>query len=213
MTNYNQHYYIAVEPKGDYIKLRATGTTKRISYGYKKVDLAEGPLFFTRFLSEEKKKKGVRLLPPTDFLTDNSVWLVNEPTRDFLKNYSTQNMQLAPSIYIDENGVYHESYWLLNFYDELNCLCRRRSKLLLMSDVYDDEDEDEEDPFVDKYYLDEAVLDVIPEEERLVFKIGGGAIAYILFHKKLVDFIEKNNFSGIRFIKVTDFVEGEQYLD
>ncbi len=123
-------------------------------------------------------------------------------------------MQIYPSVYIDDDNNWHEDYWFLNFYEELHCLDKKKSKILTIdySDEEDDDlDEEDDDLEVVEYRLDSRILGGIPEEKRLMFKIGGTNIDYIFIHQKLVDIFMKRKFTGIRFLPVSTFKEGDQF--
>ncbi|WP_163831826.1 hypothetical protein [Spartinivicinus ruber] len=78
----------------------------------------------------------------------------------------------------------------------------------------DDDDEDDDidyDAEVTQYYLDDKVLDEIPEHQRLMFKMGGATKAYIFAHQVVVDFFTSRKISGVRFMKVSTFKEGDQF--
>ncbi len=72
---------------------------------------------------------------------------------------------LYPAVYIDDENNWHDNYWFLNFYEELDCWDRKLSVI--------GEDDDEHESAVYQYYLDAKILDGIPEEKRLLFIMGG----------------------------------------
>lgn len=105
-------------------------------------------------------------------------------------------------IYINDEGEWLDDYWFLTFYKTLDCWDSGRSVV----DVFeDDEDDDlggiEPTIEVDKFVLESEVLDEIPKNERLLFKMGGNVSkSYVVVHQKVVDFFENNNISGVRFL-------------
>jgi len=116
-----------------------------------------------------------------------------------------------PAVYIDDNDNFHEDYWYFGFYKELDCLDIDKSDIEHID--FDDEDIDDEDEVrleVNKYYLNNHILNSIKEESRLLFKIAKCSKKYVFIHQKLVDVFK--NESGVRFIKVADFEEGQQYI-
>lgn len=120
--------------------------------------------------------------------------IVKDHIKDFLEEYETPNMLLYPTVYIDDNDNWHENYWFLNFYKSLDCLD-------MVASQYDKEDDIYLDPDIEKFSLDETILNKIPEEQRLVFRIGRSLIAYIFMHLRVVEFLQKINASGVRFLK------------
>ena len=64
---------------------------------------------------------------------------------------------------------------------------------------------------INKYSLDASKLDMIPLENRLLFKMGGTSFSYIFIHESIFEKISINEFKGARFFKVSNFEEGDQY--
>ncbi len=94
----------------------------------------------------------------------------------------------------------------MNFYERSVYWDKKRSKIKSYN-----KKKDEFNAAVRKFCLDEKKLDAIPEERRLIFKMGDVSDPYTFFHKKIVDFLVENNCQGIRFFKVSEFEEGDQY--
>lgn len=136
-------------------------------------------------------------------------FLIEEKVHRDIKQYAISGMQYYPSTYVDDGGKSYENYWFMTFYQSLDCWCRINSKKLNWKQYYDSEVE--KNPSIVKYSLDENVLDAIQEENRLMFKMGGTSVAYIFFHKKIVDYFISNAYSGVRFLKVSSFREGDQF--
>lgn len=206
MTKYNDEYYIAFRPSGDdQVYIKPDRKTSQRKYAYKKLVSGQEPLFFSNGFKEEDKNRW----PLTDLLVDSSGLLINEELKDNLNKYNVNGMQIYPSIYIDDGNKWHDNYWYLGLYKELNCLDLVKSKI----EFFDfDEDEDEDDFLeVKQYSLDESVLDNIEESNRLIFKIANCSKSYLFFHKKIVELILKKKMSGVTFIKVSDFHEGKQF--
>ncbi len=204
MYNYNEQYYISMQPAGeDHIFPMPDQKTADRNYEYLKLPIGEKPLFFSNSQLEIDAKKGI-IRPLSDVLFDGNDLIVTDKIRDKLIHSSINGLQLYPAIYIDDNNQWHENYWHLCFYERLNCLDRQRSTL-------DGDLSPEFNTEVEQFRLDENVLDKTPEEKRLLFKIGGTTMGYIFVHKVMVDFIEKNGFTGIRFFKATEFEEGDQF--
>lgn len=203
MNKYNDDYYIMFMPHGDeqiYVKPNVQ-TAKRKSH-YEKLTIGGAPLFFENSYREEDKNQW----PITDVLVDTSGFLAPQRSYDMIKRLEIQYLQLAPAVYVDDDDKYHEHFWYFGFYNEINCLDIVNSTIESVD--YDDED-DEQRLEVFKYSLNEESLDLIEEEKRLMFKIGGCSKKYIFVHKKIVEMFK--NDSGIRFIKVAHFEEGLQH--
>lgn len=206
MNNFNEQYYIAFMPFGDeQLYVSPDQKTADRDFDFKKVPLGEAPFFFENGYKEEDKEEGNRW-PITEIMMVGTSFIAIQEIRDELIKHDVDGMQLYPSVYIDDDDNWHENYWYLNFYKELHCLDKKRSKI--DEDEDDDKDDDAE---VLSIHLSARVLDAIPEEKRLLFKIGGTTLPYVLVHQKIVDFITQNNYKGIRFLKVSTFKYGDQH--
>ncbi|MDD9158520.1 hypothetical protein PVK64_20375 [Aliivibrio sp. S4TY2] len=205
MTKYNDEYYIAFRPNDDtQVHIKPDKRTALRKYHYKKLENGGDPLFFTNGFSEEEKTSDLL----TDLVVDTSGLLINKKLKDELSQYTIDGVQIYPSIYIDNANNDHGNYWYLGLYTELNCLDLTRSKI----EIFDFDDDDDDDFLeVKQYYLNEAVLNHINEESRLIFKVANCSKSYLFFHKSIVEFISKENFSGVNFIRVSDFNEGDQF--
>lgn len=62
-----------------------------------------------------------------------------------------------------------------------------------------------------RYSLDEKVLSLIPEQERLIFKMGNTSNQPIFVHQKIVDIFQKNNVKGVKFFRVSDYEFGDEF--
>ncbi len=207
MNNFNDEYYIAFRPSGDnQIYIKPDLKTAMRKYHFKKLNYGEAPLIFLNGFRDEDNNKW----PVTDLFVDTSGVLINDSLRVELNKYDISYMQIYPSIYIDDKDNHHDNtYWYLGFYDEISCLDVEKSKIETF-DFGDDEEEDELHE-VKKYHLSSDILSNFDEEARLIFKMGGCSKNYLFFHKKIVRFINSKKLSGIKFIKVSDFHEGDQF--
>ena len=205
MTNYNNEYFI-VKPNYDdsQMVIRIHEKSNHRFYGCEHL-LPEAPLFFEPGFQEENKEMGI-IPNKTDIMFGAGSFIINNTIREEMIKYDFQGIQFYPAVLIDTDGSWDESYWFLNIWQDLDCWDREKS-------VYDpiEEDWDEDDTMIDQYYLNPTVLDKIPEENRLLFKMGGETNKYIFMHKTLVDFLLQNNHTGIRFFKVSEFTDGDQF--
>ena len=69
----------------------------------------------------------------------------------------------------------------------------------------------DDDFFLDALSLNEKVLDQVPLEERLVFRLEEDPT--FLFHESVVKALEGANLSGLGFIKVKDWNIGSEFDD
>lgn len=210
---YDEQYYIAFEPHGDdRLFAAADDTTSERGYHYIKPALGAPPFIFRNaYLDKDKKRKVT--WPITDVLVVGGDLLVKEYIKNQICRFDTSGLYMQPSIYINDEGERLDDYWFLTFYKTLDCWDRDRSVV----DIFEDDEDDDLDGIeptieVDKFVLDSEVLDEIPENERLLFKMGGNVSkSYVVVHQKVVDFFEKNNISGVRFFKLSEFEEGDQF--
>ncbi|MBL4898702.1 MAG: hypothetical protein JKX76_03525 [Colwellia sp.] len=205
MSNYEDQYYIAIEPAGeDHIFPIPDQKTADRNYEYLKLPMGEKPLFFHNSQQEKDVRRNI-VRPLSDVLFDGNDLIVTDSIRNKLIQHEINGLQLYPAVYIDDKNHWHENYWHLCFYERLNCLDKAHSS------IDGDIDRTKFNVEVDQFRLEKNVLDAITEEKRLLFKISGVSMGYIFVHQLIVDFFEKNNLSGIRFFKVVDFEEGDQF--
>jgi len=203
MTAYDECYYILQRPHGDdQVCAVADQKTANRGYHYRQLQAGESPLFFENGYRDKDKNAW----PVTNMLVTGPGFLVTNAIREKLKFLNIDNMQIYPAVYIDDADTWHENYWFVGFYEELDCWDRQRSTV----DIDEDDDEDD-DVDVDKYCLDAGVLDAIAEENRLMFKMGGSSMNYIFVHQRIIDLFNECNMDGARFFKVSDFKEGDQF--
>ncbi|WP_199611055.1 imm11 family protein [Flocculibacter collagenilyticus] len=210
MNKYDDEYYIILNDYHDqtlYVDALQKSADRR--YRYKKLTLGQEPLFFENGYKEEAIEKGINL-PVTDVLMDGVTPIITTKLRDKIKHIDFKVMQLYPSVYIDDKDKWHENYWCMNFWEEVDYWDKEKSKLSKTSrkrlatnpnavviDIY-------------KYVLDVEKLDKVPLAERLIFKIDRG-MGYIFIHQSIADILMEENPTGIKLVKVSDFEEGKQF--
>jgi hypothetical protein len=205
VKNYNNDYFIVFAEKEEN-KMRVDIHDKSMQRRYLGVQLEfNEPLFFEPGFQELLAKKNITSVK-ADVMFSGASFIMNNKVREAIKQFDLHGMQLYPAILVEEDENWDESYWYLNIWERLDCWDRDKS-------IYDpiEEDEEESDTTIDRYYLDAEVLDKIPEEQRLIFRMGGEAGGEILFHESLVNIFRKNKFTGMRFFKVSEFEEGDQF--
>ena len=203
---FNEQYFIAFGSFGEnQLHIKADKKTFNRDYGLVKLDEGGAPLFFKNAFAEKDKKRGVKK-PISDVLFDGASLLISDSLREKLKFYDISGLQIYPAVYIDDDQHWHEDRWFMNFYQEVDCFDRKLSIIEI-----DDEDEEDDDADVIKYHLDPLILDEIPEEKRLMLKMGGATVDYVFVHQKIVDLFSTCQVNGVRFLKVSEFEEGDQY--
>jgi len=206
MNRFNEEYYIAVEPKGDnqpYVI--ADKKTAARGYHYTKLPEGKPPLFFFNRNKEKDLASGNKWAI-TPVLETGGDFLVSDYIANELMMYEIDGLQLYPAVYIDDDDNWHEEYWFLTFFEKFRYWDSKNSEFMKI-----DSSDSEFDAEIDKYCLDESKLSLIPEEQRLIFKMGGVGDPYVFFHKKMVDLFTSTKSKGIRFFKVSEFEEGDQF--
>ncbi|MDX1695055.1 MAG: hypothetical protein R3208_14915 [Ketobacteraceae bacterium] len=205
MSRYDDEYYIVeTEYTPTQVFLSPTTETSERSYHYKRLTSGK-PVFFVNGFKERDARTGDKRVV-SDVMFDGASFVVRDSIKPFLDQFDIESMQLHPAVVIDDHDVWHDNYWYLNFYGELDCWDRNSSEYEYL------DDDDDTDAMIDKYSLNPEVLDAIPEEKRLLFKMDGAATAYVFAHKRVVKYFLENAYTGIRFFKVANFREGDQHL-
>jgi hypothetical protein len=125
---------------------------------------------------------------------------------EFLRHFDIPGLQLFPAVYIDDDDHWHEDLWLVNFYQGLECMDLEKSELHNHPSFWEEGD----DNIVVKPCLSEIILSDLKLENRLIFKIPEVTPKHLYCHQRIVDFVYEMNYTGLEFIKVSDFREGMQ---
>jgi hypothetical protein len=130
--------------------------------------------------------------------------VVSKKIYEALAPMNVYGIQLVPAVVRNNktNDIY-EDYWVVYVYNEISCVDRNLSEYTV----------DEDNGSIRQIYtlvLDKKVLENIPLEKRLVFRLGEG-ISKLIYHKSVVDAIMAVNPEGIRFGKIKDWYEGIQF--
>ncbi|MBR8841713.1 DUF1629 domain-containing protein [Pseudoalteromonas sp. JC3] len=208
--DFNDQYYIILKNYSE-VTLHLTALQKSADRDYEFEQLVWGkePLFFENAYRDKDNANGV-IRPIPSVLLDATIPIVSSKIRERLKLFNFVGMQLYPAVYIDDGDNYHEDFWCMNFWQELDCWDRAKSKI----EKFTAEEMLEPDYLkgcdIYKYHLDSEVLDKISEEERLIFKQAGG-LKYVFVHQKIADIFFEEKATGVNLVKVSDFEEGMQF--
>lgn len=115
-----------------------------------------------------------------------------------IKNVLTP-MNLFGSQLIDAEINLHGkkyAYWILNTFNQISCIDNKQSELKMISPMFIGE--------ILKLVLDESVLEEIPREKRLLFRIKEYNATWI-FEESVKDVIMLVNPVGLRFIHVDEW--------
>lgn len=208
--SYNDQYYICLSgySAGSKHVIKPDLSTSSRDYYFKKPIVGEAPFVFLNARKDEDVK-ACNVWPLTDVMNVGADLLVGEELCQKILKFPIDGVCLHPSIYIDDEDKWHDKYRFLTFFETLDCWDRNQSLIdvderTLSSGIVLPAE-------VDKYYLDSTVLDCVAEEKRLLFKMGGASVEYIFAHKKIIDLFELADSVSVRFVKVADFVEGDQF--
>ncbi len=204
MNRYNDQYYIVFKSYDENtLYLSALQKSADRDYGFYKLDLNDEPLYFENAYKEKDKKNGV-LRPIKSAHMNMGYVVINTELKELVEPFDIENVQLYPSIIIDDKEEFYEGYWLINVYRNLDCLDFNSCII---------EDYDPQDDFHDilKYSFSEKKLDLIPEEKRLILEPEKSDMAYTFFHQKIVDIFLDSGVTNLRFFKVSDWEAGKEF--
>ena len=206
MANYNEQYYILFgDTSNGPSHLRPLQKTADRDYEYMQLNRSGGPAFFENAFDEEDKKTGEKH-PILDVMDAAGWFLFSNRLYQKMVTFDIQGMQLFPAVFIGDDKHFHEDYVLTNFYEKLDCLDVEESTIESTS-----ESRGRVSHEVEKVRLSSKILDKIPEEHRLIFKIAKVDDAHIIIHQRIKDIIEKENATGAKFFRVDEYTEGDEY--
>ena len=183
MNDYDQQYYFVRSADNDSLPdLAPDVNTEDRDFRYQKQSVGSAPLVFINGAKEFQKKGRIpRMKVPPDILFDGSNLVVRSRIREALLEFDIDHLHMHPAIYIHDDGKWHEDYWYMTFTEHFDCWDRVNSDYeeepLTMGgmDMYS----------VYEYSLNKELLDKIPLEKRLLFKMGGTQDGFIVCHRSL----------------------------
>ena len=209
MSELQQEYYIPFRANTkDKLFLERDEKSKRRYYFHTKFNLADGPMVYLNSYKEEKLKRWIKKLwvktPLPDIFLDFGAMIIPKEFMVFLRQFDIYALQLFPTIYIDDDEKCHENLWLVNFFEGINCIDKEKSEI-----DYDPELWEEGDPLiVDTTVFDDSILRAIPEDQRLIFTMDNVHMLHLYCHQRVVDYVRQQNYTGIIFVKASDYVDG-----
>jgi len=204
MSELQQQYYVPLRANTENkLFIGRDEKSKRRYYHYRKFNLVDGPMVYLNKYKEENLKLGVKTVLPDIFL-EFSAMIIPKTFMVFLRNFDIYGLQLFPTIYIDDDDQWHENLWLVNFFEGIDCIDKEKSEIDYDPDLWE-----EGDPLVvDETVFDDSVLRAIPEDQRLIFKMANVAWPHLYCHQRVVDYIRQQKYTGIIFVKASDYFEG-----
>lgn len=167
----------------------------------------EGPITqynVIKFEFEEIKPKNPQMC---DFLsgTEPDGEAFSKKFIDIVQSFSPKGNQFIPAtIYDPKNKKDYPDYFYIHTYAHIVCLDREKSEI----DIFDDGDV----LSVDGVSFDTAIMESIPLEERLIFRLGEWNVLRFI-HKSIVDKLIAEGITGIRFVSAADYNAGSAFDD
>lgn len=203
MNKFDQQYYFIDRADNDSLPdLTPDINTEDRAFRYERQEVGSPPLFFFNGAKDYQKKLGIpsiKVLP--NIIFDGSNLVVRSSIREALLNYDIPHLHMHPTVYIHDDGKWHEEYWYMTFTEQFDCWDRKNSTY-------------EPEPLemggfklysVYSYSLDEELLDKTPLEQRLLFKMGGTQDGMIVCHQKLLRVFSVGQKSGAKFTTISDY--------
>lgn len=203
MKKYDQQYYFIDRADNDSLPdLGPDLNTEDRKFRYERQPVGSPPLVFENSGYEFDKKRNIPSLKHLpDILFDGSNLVVRSHIREKLLNYDIQNLHMHPTVYIHDDGKWHEDYWYMTFTEQFDCWDRQLSTY-------------EPEPLemggyklhsVYTYSLNEDLLDKTPLEQRLLFKMGGTQDGYIVCHQKLLSLFQGDGKNGAKLTPIHEY--------
>lgn len=141
--------------------------------------------------------KPLKNLPDVVIGTDD--FFFSDDKFEKFESLELTGMVAHPCIYIDHDGDWHENLWHVSVVKKIDCWDRS------LSEYDEDSAEETKDGIIytiDRYSLDDEILENIALNDRLVFRLGGVKYGGTLIHKSLIKFF--TNY-GVKFIPVNEY--------
>ncbi len=204
VSKHNDKYYIVFDYfDDDTLYLTPLQKSADRDYAFYRLDENDEPLFFENSYKEKDKSNGY-VRPILDAHMSMTDVILSNPLREKIKEFDIAGTQFYPSVIIDDNDKYHEGYWLINIYERLDCLDYDKCTIKRYVPGSDSHK-------VKKYFLSETVLDMIPGEQRLIFRPDNTDMDYTFFHEKIVNILKKFDTHTLPFFKVSEWEAGMQF--
>ena len=130
----------------------------------------------------------------------NSV--VSQKLADIISSFNIDNIQMLPSVIVDDDGATYENYYLVHIYNYIDCLDKTRSIIEI--------DNSTKSTSIKKMRLSSMTLNKIDLPKRLIFKLE--EIPHLkIYHKSIVDAITSSEITGLKFYTIKDWYDGMQF--
>ncbi|MCX2791544.1 hypothetical protein [Vibrio sp. Sgm 5] len=204
MSQYNEQYFIVFKSYDENtLYLSPQKHSAMRDYEFTKLSGSE-PMFFENGYREEDLSRGVSR-PIKDAHLAIAYPVFTNEIRKSLGQVDNKCFQLFPAVIVDDSVKYHEDYWVFNVFEKMDVLNLEECDI-------DDFDPEDTRHTIDKYSLDTDKLDALPEKERLVFMPKYSDYPHIMVHESVVKVFKKHNVDTLKFVKVSDWEMGLQFV-
>lgn len=193
MIQYEEEYFF-IQPSEN-IKilpyLQPDASTAGRKFEYEEQLIGTPPLVFFNANKDEHRLEGIPCLkdmPPVLF-RGNDLLVSTEIRREILA-LKIDYLSLHPAVYIDDDGDWHEDFWFCTFKERFECLDMEESVTIGSIKVNRGTPNEKRRYDVTEHYFDRKIMNDIPLENRLIFKLGGVVDAYITCHKSVKHIFE-----------------------
>ncbi|MYN20594.1 hypothetical protein GTP81_28020 [Rugamonas sp. FT107W] len=203
MNNYDDEYFFIQKSDGHgFPSLTPNEDTVERKYSFEIQSNDLSPFVFFNGAKDYLRKIGVTAVKsPPEILFDGTDLVVTSAIREKLVDMNIPGLYIHPTVYIGDDGSWHEDYWFLSFPIRFDCWDREKSDFsdtvldlggFKLHSVY-------------TYSLDAKLLNDTPLEQRLLFKLGGTLDAYIVCHKSIARLFRGNGANGAKLVRIADF--------
>jgi len=205
MSEYNEEYYLIFERYNDEtLYLTNHDRSSYRNYRYTKLDFGE-PMFFENAFKEEDLARGINR-PINKAHLSNTYPVISNDIKEALGDIENNYFQFYPAVIIANDNNYVDNYWLFNVHSKIDVLD-------LDSCIIKKYDPSKKTQKIKKYYLSDEKLSEISLKDRLVLKPKHSNINHIIVHQSVVDVFNSFNVDTLRFIKVSEWQKGMQFVD
>ncbi|EPJ42950.1 MAG: hypothetical protein OFPII_44340 [Osedax symbiont Rs1] len=199
MEGLDDKYYIISRDgtKDETVSAKPDEETARLPMGVRPIPSGRA-MFFSLGHAEQHKKLGLgeRI---GDLIFRGSDFMIKKEVRNKLLKYPIDHIQYYPAVYTEVDGTSHYNYFFVNTTQRKDWCYIERSTL----DEFAEEMIDEGlKPSVETITLDFHKMLLIPEDERLIFRMSNIDMDKIIIHEKVKDIFEQFNLVDTRFFRV-----------
>lgn len=203
VIDYDAQYFFVMPEEDDRLPYLTPDTnTEDRRFSYMAQPAGSAPLVFHNGSKDYAQKLGIpSLATPPGVLFSGSDPVVKMQIREALLPLDVPHLHMHPTVYIHDDGKWHEDYWYMTFTQRFDCWDRQRSDY-------------EADPLemggmklhsIYRFRLDHALLERTPLQERLLFKIGGSQDAFVVCHESIAGVFRRAVATGVMLMPIVDY--------